>query len=409
MASSAPISVLRDRRLLLGVCGSIAAYKAVELASKLTQAGANVDVLMTTAATSFVSSLTFQSVTGRRAYSDADLWGSEAHILHVGLVHGADLLILAPATANTLAKLANGQADNLVTITALALRCPLLIAPAMDAGMFDHPATQANVALLRERGATLTGPEEGRMASGLSGVGRMTEPEELIGQIRRLVGRAGPLAGRKIIVTAGGTQEALDPVRVLANRSSGKQGFALAQASVDLGAEVLLITGPVSLPTPVGVTRQDVQTAEEMRAAVLDAVNGAYALLMAAAVADFRPAKVETHKVKRGQGGLDLHLTPTDDILGQVAAARKRTGMPKVVVGFAAESQDLRAHARAKLETKGLSLIVANDITATDSGFGVDTNRVTLIDADGNVQELPLLSKTEVAEEVLERVVRLLA
>ncbi len=409
MASSAPISVLRDRRLLLGVCGSIAAYKAVELASKLTQAGAKVDVLMTTAATSFVSSLTFQSVTGRRAYSDADLWGSEAHILHVGLAHGADLFILAPATANTLAKLANGQADNLVTITALALRCPLLIAPAMDAGMFDHPATQANLALLRERGATLTGPEEGRMASGMSGLGRMTEPEELIGHIRRLVGRAGPLAGRKIVVTAGGTQEALDPVRVLANRSSGKQGFALAQAAVDLGAEVLLITGPVSLPTPVGVARQDVQTAEEMRAAVLDAVNGAYALLMAAAVADFRPAKVEAHKVKRGQGGLDLHLTPTDDILGQVAAARKRTGMPKVVVGFAAESQDLRAHARAKLETKGLSLIVANDITATDSGFGVDTNRVTLIDADGNVQELPLLSKTEVAEEVLERVVKLLA
>lgn len=409
MASSAPISVLRDRRLLLGVCGSIAAYKAVELASKLTQAGAKVDVLMTTAATSFVSSLTFQSVTGRRAYSDADLWGSEAHILHVGLARGADLLILAPATANTLAKLANGQADNLVTITALALRCPLLIAPAMDAGMFDHPATQANLALLRERGATLTGPEEGRMASGMSGVGRMTEPEELVGHIRRLVGRAGPLAGRKIIVTAGGTQEAVDPVRVLANRSSGKQGFALAQAAVDLGAEVLLITGPVSLATPVGVARQDVQTAEEMRAAVLDAVNGAYALLMAAAVADFRPAKVETHKVKRSQGGLDLHLAPTDDILGQVAAARKRTGMPKVIVGFAAESQDLRAHARAKLETKGLSLIVANDITAPDSGFGVDTNRVTLIDADDNVQELPLLSKTEVAEEVLERVVKLLA
>lgn len=247
------------------------------------------------------------------------------------------------------------------------------------------------------------------MASGMSGVGRMTEPEELIGHIRRLVGRAGPLAGRKVIVTAGGTQEAVDPVRVLANRSSGKQGFALAQAAVDLGAEVLLITGPVSLATPVGVARQDVQTAEEMRAAVLDAVNGAYALLMAAAVADFRPAKVETHKVKRGQSGLDLHLTPTDDILGQVAAARKRTGMPKVVVGFAAESHDLRAHARAKLETKGLSLIVANDITATDSGFGVDNNRVTLIDADDNVQELPLLSKTEVAEEVLERVVKLLA
>ncbi len=409
MASSAPISVLRERHLLLGVCGSIAAYKAVELASRLTQAGAKVDVLMTTAATSFVSSLSFQSVTGRRAYSDADLWGSEAHILHVGLAHGADMLILAPATANTLAKLARGQADNLVTITALALRCPLLIAPAMDAGMFEHPATQANLALLRERGATLTGPEEGRMASGMSGVGRMTEPEELIGHIRRLIGRAGPLAGRKVIVTAGGTQEAIDPVRVLANRSSGKQGFALAQAAVDLGADVLLITGPVSLPTPVGVIRQDVQTAEEMRTAVLDAVNGAYALLMAAAVADFRPAKIEAHKVKRGQGGLDLHLVPTQDILGQVAAARKRTGMPKVVVGFAAESQDLRAQARGKLEAKGLSLIVANDISATDAGFGVDTNRVTLIDADDNVQELPLLTKTEVAEEVLERVVKLLA
>ena len=401
-------SIFKDRKILLGITGSIAAYKAADLASKLTQAGVQVGVILTEAAQQFVTPLTFQSVTGLRAYTDTDLWGSEAHVLHIGLAEGADLLVIAPATANTIAKLAHGQADSLLTITALAIRSPLMIAPAMDMGMFEHAATQANLATLEERGAIVVGPAEGRMASGLIGKGRMIEPEELMGHIRLALGSEGSLAGRAVVVTAGGTQEPIDPVRVVANRSSGKQGFALAQSALDRGADVTLIAGPVHLPTPVGAKRIDVETAVEMRDAVLAAVEGADVLLMAAAVADFRPVLTIEEKIKRRDGVPHVQFEPTDDILGLVTKKRSKTGHPKVVVGFAAESQDLLENARAKLEEKGLTLIVANDITAPDAGFAVDTNRVTLIDAQGEVRELPLMSKTEVAEVVLERVVELL-
>src|SRR5512143_942978 len=245
------MSILADKHILLGVTGSIAAYKAVELASKLTQSGSQVDVILTPSAEKFVTALTFQSVTGRKAFTEADLWGGQAHVLHVGLGHSADLLAIAPATANTIAKLAHGLADNLLTVTALASQCPLLIAPAMDVGIFSNAATQENVRLLTSRGATFAGPAEGRMASGLTGLGRFVEPAELLGHIRLILGRNGPLAGRKVVVTAGGTQEPLDPVRVLTNRSSGKQGYALAQAAVDAGASVVLITTPTSLTPPV--------------------------------------------------------------------------------------------------------------------------------------------------------------
>ncbi|MCJ7708061.1 MAG: bifunctional phosphopantothenoylcysteine decarboxylase/phosphopantothenate--cysteine ligase CoaBC, partial [Anaerolineales bacterium] len=383
-------------------------YKAVDLASRLTQAGALVDVILTEAAQKFVSPLTFRSVTGRPAYTDADLWGQEAHILHVGLAEDTELLVIAPATANTLAKLASGQADSLLTVSALTARCPLVVAPAMDAGMFEHPATQANLETLRQRGAYIAGPAEGRMASGLVGLGRMLEPAELLGHIRLALGRGGPLGGRKIVVTAGGTQEPIDPVRAIVNRSSGKQGFALAQAALDRGAAVQLVSGPTHLETPVGAERIEVTTAEEMRAAVLVAAAGADALLMAAAVADFRPSKAVPEKIKRGRGTPEVRLEPTVDILGEVMAQREKSGRPAVVVGFAAESQDLRTNARTKLQAKGLSLIVANDITDPNAGFAVDTNRVTLIDASGTLQELPLMSKAEVAEAVLQRVVRML-
>lgn len=388
--------------------GSIAAYKAVDLASRLTQAGALVDVILTESAQKFVSPLTFRSVTGRPAYTDADLWRQEAHILHVGLAEDTELLVIAPATANTLAKLASGQADSLLTISALTARCPLVLAPAMDTGMFEHPATQANLETLRQRGAYIAGPAEGRMASGLVGLGRMLEPTELLGHIRLALGRGGPLGGRKIVVTAGGTQEPIDPVRAIVNRSSGKQGFALAQAALDRGAAVQLVFGPTHLETPVGAERIEVTTAEEMRAAVLVAAAGADALLMAAAVADFRPSKAVPEKIKRGRGTPEVRLEPTVDILGEVMAQREKSGRPAVVVGFAAESQDLRTNARTKLQSKGLSLIVANDITDPNAGFAVDTNRVTLIDASGTLQELPLMSKAEVAEAVLQRVVRML-
>ena len=380
----------------------------MELASRLTQAGALVDVILTEAAQKFVSPLTFRSVTGRPAYTDADLWGQEAHILHVGLAEETELLVIAPATANTLAKLASGQADSLLTISTLTARCPLVLAPAMDTGMFEHPATQANLETLRQRGAYIAGPAEGRMASGLVGLGRMLEPAELLGHIRLALGRGGPLGGRKIVVTAGGTQESIDPVRAIVNRSSGKQGFALAQAALDRGAAVQLVSGPTHLETPVGAERIEVTTAEEMRAAVLVAAAGADALLMAAAVADFRPSKAVPEKIKRGRGTPEVRFEPTVDILGEVMAQREKSGQPAVVVGFAAESQDLRTNARTKLQAKGLSLIVANDITDPNAGFAVDTNRVTLIDASGTLQELPLMSKAEVAEAVLQRVVRML-
>ncbi len=400
------IPILRGKRILLGVSGSIAAYKAADLASQLTQAGARVDAILTAAATRFVTPLTFQSLTGRTAY--ADLWGAEAHVLHVGLAEGADLLLVAPATADILAKLAHGLADDLLTVTALASRCPLLVAPAMDAGMFEHPAVQANLAALRSRGATVIGPAEGRMASGLAGRGRMLEPEEILGHVRRAAGRNGPLAGRRVVVTAGGTEEPVDPVRVLANRSSGKQGFALAEAALDRGADVTLVAAPCPLPTPAGATRIDVGTADEMARAVLEAAAGADALLMAAAVADFRPARPAARKLKKDAGPPVLELERTVDILSAVAEARAKSGRPTCVVGFAAETGDLVANARKKLREKGLSLVVANDVTWKDSGFGSDSNRVTLIDAAG-IEELPLLSKAEVAERTLDRVGEMLA
>jgi phosphopantothenoylcysteine decarboxylase/phosphopantothenate--cysteine ligase len=393
-----------EKHILLGVTGSIAAYKAADLASKLAQAEAAVDVILTPAAVQFVAPLTFQSVTGRHCYTDADLWGTEGHVQHIGLARKADLMVIAPASANTLARLAHGLADNLLTVTALAARCELLVAPAMDGGMYAHPATQANLAILKERGVMVVGPAEGHLASGLTGIGRMVDTGELMGQIRLLLARGGPLSGRKIVVTAGGTQEPIDPVRAVTNRSSGKQGFALAQAALDMGAEVTLIAGVSSLQTPVGAERMDVRTAEEMLNAVLARVSGADALVMAAAVADFRPAYPAGYKIKKENGIPEIRLERTPDILARVAAERTRG--PRLVIGFAAESQDLLLNARSKLEAKKLDMIVANDISAADAGFGVDTNRVTFLFADGRVIELPLMTKLEVAYAVMDEVAR---
>ena len=401
------MSILSNKRILFGVTGSIAAYKAADLASKLTQAGAQVDVILTGAAEKFISPLTFQSVTGRRAYTDIDLWGNEAHVLHVGLGHSADLLVIAPCTANTIAKLAYGQADTLLTVTALASTCPLLLTPAMDGGMFDHPATQENLNTLRKRGATIIGPAEGHLASGLSGTGRMLESAEIIGHIRLLLGHNGPLAGKKILITAGGTQEPLDPVRVLTNRSSGKQGYALTQAALDAGAQVTLITTPTSLTPPIGARIIHVETAKQMLDAVSDESAGSDALIMAAAVADFRPKNMAKDKIKKEGGIPHIELEATEDILKTVAGNGSRK-QPRVVVGFAAESRDLLENATVKLKSKHLDLIVANDISALDAGFASETNRVTLLFADGQKESLPLMSKSEVAETIMERVANLL-
>jgi phosphopantothenoylcysteine decarboxylase/phosphopantothenate--cysteine ligase len=405
----ATVPILNEKSILLGVSGSIAAYKAADLASRLTQAGARVETVLTEAAARFISPLTFQSITGQPVH--ASLWGSDAHIVHVGLAESADLLVIAPATADLIAKLAHGLADDLLTVTALAARCPILVAPAMDGGMYDHPATQANLKILIERGVTVIGPAEGRMASGLSGRGRLVEPAELAGHVRlALSRRGGPFARSRVVVTAGGTQEALDPVRFISNHSSGKQGFALAQAALDRGAEVTLIAGPNALPAIVGVTEIKVRSAAEMAAAVLRECAAADVLIMAAAVADFRPETEAGQKIKRG--GLDnysLQLTKTIDILEAVAEQKARTGRPAVTVGFAAETQNLVENAREKVLRKKLTLIVANDVTAADSGFNVDTNRVTIVGSGGSVSELPLMTKLEVAEAVCERIERLLA
>lgn len=406
------ITLLQDKRIILAVTGSIAVYKAVDLASKLTQAGSQVDVIMTEAARRFVTPLTFQSVTGRPVYTD--LWqtgsgdGLPTHIAHVGLGEGADLLAVVPATAHTLAKLAHGLADDLLSVTALAARCPLLLAPAMDGGMYAHPAVQANVAALVERGAYLVAPEEGRFASGLTGKGRLPETATLLGHVRRVIGREGPLRGRKVVVSAGGTREALDPVRYLTNHSSGKQGHAVAQAALDAGAaQVVLVTTVRDLVPPVGVTTVNVDSAHEMQAAVLDHSADADALVMAAAVADYRPAQQAAQKIKKSAAGddLSLALARNPDILLVVREQREAGSGPRVVVGFAAESEDLLANAQDKLRCKGLDLIAANDITATDAGFHVETNRVLLIDAEGHTA-LDLTTKAIVAEAIITRIAR---
>jgi phosphopantothenoylcysteine decarboxylase/phosphopantothenate--cysteine ligase len=402
------MSIFTSKHLLLGITGSIAAYKAADLASKLTREGAQVDVILTPAAEKFVTPLTFQSVTGRKAFTEADLWGGEAHVLHVGLGHSADLLVIAPCTASTMAKLAHGIADNLLTITALAARCPILFAPAMDVVMFSHPATQENLKILVERGAWIAGPAEGRMASGLVGKGRMIEPAELLGHIRLALGKNGKLAGKKVVVTAGGTQEPLDPVRVLANRSSGKQGYALAQAAIDAGAQVKLISAPTGLIPPVGARLVEVRTAQEMLEAVLAESASADALLMAAAPADFRPKTVAGDKLKKREGIPQVELEAAPDILETVAGLGSGEKRPRLVVGFAAESRDLLENAAAKLASKKLDMIAANDITASDAGFGADANRITLIYADGRKEALPLMSKTEVAETIVARLTALL-
>jgi phosphopantothenoylcysteine decarboxylase/phosphopantothenate--cysteine ligase len=395
---------LHQAHVVLGITGGIAAYKSADLTSKLVQAGAQVDVIMTEAATHFVAPLTFQALTGRPVHVDPFRLLDQTDMAHLSLAWRADVLVIAPATANTIAKLAHGIADNLLCSTALACGAPLLLAPAMDAGMWEHPSVDENLEILRQRGAILVGPGTGRLASGKIGRGRMAEVVELLGTIRLVLGRDGPLAGKRVVVTAGGTQEPIDPVRYVGNHSSGKMGYALAQAALDRGAAVTLVTTPTALPVPVGVERVGVGTAQEMLEAVLATLPKCDVLVMAAAVADFRPAQVAPQKIKKGAASLDLHLERTPDILARVAKEREERERPAVVVGFAAETKDLVQNAQAKLAAKRLDLIVANDVSAPDSGFGADTNRVTLLDREGHVDALPLLSKAEVAARVWERV-----
>ena len=393
---------LNGKNIILGITGSIAAYKSADLASRLTKLGAFVNSILTDAGTKFISPLSIQSVSGRKAYTEHDLWGGEGHVVHINQAQTADLIVIAPASANTLAKLAHGIADNLLTVTVLAAKCPIIIAPAMDAGMYSNDTTQKNVQLLKEKGIIFIGPAEGHLASGLVGPGRMVEPADIVRAIRYELSRANPLNGKKIVVTAGGTQEAVDPVRILTNYSTGKQGYALTQAALDAGSDVVLISAPTSLTPPSGATLIQVKSAEEMHDAVLSQISDASALIMAAAVADFRPKNSVRDKIKK-EGGLgSIELTPTKDILNAVAKLKITKHLDIKVIGFAAETRDLKANAKEKLLEKKLDMIVANDIFDPEAGFGVDTNKVLLMYSDGSTEQLPLLTKDQVAEKVIQ-------
>lgn len=409
MLTMEKISLLNQKRILLAVTGSIACYKIVDLASKLTQAGALVDVIMTEAAQQFVTPLAFRSVTGRPVYTD--LWSDEGHVRHVNLGETADLLLIAPATAHTIGKLAHGLADNLLTVTALAARCPVMVAPAMDGGMYEHTAVQSNIDILRQRGVWLAGPTSGRMASGLVGYGRMLEPAELLAEVRVVLGQTGSLHSRKVVVTAGPTREPIDPVRYISNRSTGKQGLAIAQAAVDAGADVTLIYGPISAPLPLKVTAVGVKTTQEMADATLEAVKGADALFMVAAVSDFRPGTQASRKIKKTDEawGLAIGLEVTLDILSAVKTQREAIGFPQVVLGFAAETHDAFEYGRQKLLRKGLDFIAVNDVLEAGVGFGYDTNQIVLLNGDGVVDAMPLQSKTAVAERLVGYVAQALA
>ena len=393
--------MLADKTIVLGITGSIAAYKAADIASKLTQAGAKVEVVMTESATKFIAPLTLRSITGRAVATDMFDPTSQHSIEHIALGEAADVVVIAPATASIIANMAVGTADDMVSLTVLATKAPVIVAPAMDVNMFANPITQENLNKLKARGFIIVDPGYGRMASGKVGWGRLADAEKIIGTIKQVLGRSSDLAGKRVVVTAGGTQEPIDPVRHISNPSSGKMGYALAEAARDRGAKVTLITAPTSLPDPVGIDVIPVRTTAEMKKAVTKAVAKADALIMAAAVTDYQPKTVAKAKIKKTSPTLTLELVRTPDILAEVKGDFLR-------VGFAAESEDIVANAKKKLQKKQLDLIVANNITDAKSGFGVDTNKVTIISRDGKVEKLPLMSKREVADRILDKVVGML-
>lgn len=388
------------RHVVVGVSGGIACYKSCILVRRLAEAGAQVHVILTEGAAEFVRPLTFEALSGRPVLTS--LWTRDAALQHVRLAQAADVIIVAPATAHLIARVAQGLGDDLLTTLLLARIAPVLLAPAMNDEMYANPATRANLATLEGRGFAFVGPETGALAEGPSDrPGRMSEPETILAHAARLVGSGGPLAGRRVVVTAGPTREGLDPVRVVTNRSSGKMGFRLAEAAWERGAEVTLITGPVSLPAPVGVSLVTVETTAQMEAAVGAALPETDLLIMAAAPADYRPAETAGAKRPRQEGPLTVALEPTDDILRRTAGLRKPGS---VIVGFALETGDAVAKGRAKLGRKQLDLIVVNDALEPGAAFEVDTNRVVILDRDGGERIVPLASKRVVADAILDSV-----
>jgi phosphopantothenoylcysteine decarboxylase / phosphopantothenate---cysteine ligase len=394
------VTVWAGRRVVLGVSGGIACYKSCILARRLTEAGARVDVVLTQAATEFVRPLTFEALTGRPVHSS--IWESGGALAHLQLGQGSDLILVAPATAHLIARMAQGLADDLLTTLLLASTAPILIAPAMNDEMFAHPQTRANLDRILGRGVAAVGPEIGALAEGPSErPGRMSEPETILAHAARVLRRSGPLARRRIVVTAGPTRESIDPVRVVTNRSSGKMGYRIAEAAWERGADVVLISGPVALPAPVGVTLRPVESTRELEAAVREELPRADVLVMAAAPADFRPSSPSENKRSRIDGALAIPMEPTEDILTTTRGERKPGSL---IVGFALETGDALTKGRAKLERKDLDLIVVNDALEPGAGFEHDTNRVALIGRTGTPTILPLQSKREVAEAILDAV-----
>lgn len=407
---------LRGRHVVVGVTGGIAAYKAALLVRRLVADGAVVDVIMTRGAREFIGTVTFEGLTGRAVRSD--VWEDVPDGTHVALGQGAEALVVYPATAHTLAKLANGLADDLLTTTALAHDGPVLVAPAMHTEMWAHPATVANLTLLRGRGVSVIGPATGPLMGGDTGAGRVVEPEDVLDALHELLGATGPgpeampmprpYAGRTLLVTAGGTREALDPVRYLGNRSSGRMGFAIAQAAAEQGAHVVLVTAPSDLPTPVGVQRVDVVSARDMDLAVREHEGGADAVVMAAAVADFRPEEQLAAKWRRTDGPPTIRLVANPDVLAGIVERRGSTRRP-VVVGFAAQTGDLEAAATAKLAAKHVELLVANDVSVAGIGFDSPDNAVLILHRDGRRRDVATSTKSSVAEVILAELLPLIA
>jgi len=391
-----------EKHVVLGVSGSIAAYKAVDLASKLVQAGVSVHTVMTEAATKLVGEASFRAITDLPVSTSMFELTNPRSIEHVSLAEKADLMLIAPCTANVMAKMAAGIADDLLTCTALATRAPILVAPAMHTAMWENAATQENLKILQSRGMSFVGPAIGRLASGGFGAGRFAPVTKILGVALGMLGANGDLAGRKIVITAGGTREPIDPVRFLGNRSTGKMGFALAEAARDRGANVVLISGSTTLPTPAGVNVHTIGTAAEMLDTVEAVSTDADVLIMAAAVADYAPEMRASEKIKKEDVDLVLPLNRTEDILDTIRDVPIR-------VGFAAESENLIENAEGKLVSKNLDLIVANDITRSDSGIGADNNECTILDRSGESEQLPLMPKREVADHILDRIVGMLS
>ena len=398
-------------RITLGVTGGVAAYKAAELVRRLQQEGHTVQVVMTRSAREFVTPLTFAALSAQKVITDlfSDSSGGEANlesaIEHIAVAQRTDLLLVAPATADIIAKFARGVADDFLTTLYLASTAPVVVAPAMNVNMWNHGATRENVETLRARGVKIVEPDEGYLACGMTGPGRLAGIEEILAAVHEVAKAQRDLEGETILVSAGPTCEDLDPVRFITNRSSGKMGYAVAEAAAKRGAKVILVSGPVNLETPAGVERIDVRTAEEMHKAVVEKFAGASIAILAAAVADYRPAQPRAEKIKKGGAPLSIFLEPTTDILAEVA---KNKGS-RMVVGFAAETNHVAENARKKLTSKNADLIVANDVTAEDAGFDRDTNVVTLFSRDGRDLALPKMPKSEVAERILDEVLRLRA